>query len=99
MIIICVGVGFPVLFIIYNIIYYFKKKVIYTIKSENFVVVSDDFYKIQLYLSCINAILISIIVFVWEKFDPQYIFLPVILAFWGINYLIKYISRIKKYVE
>ena len=98
MIVICFGVGFPVLFIIYNIIYYFKKKVIYTIKSEDFVIVSDDFFKIQLYLSCINAMLISIIVFVWGKFDSQYIALPVILTFWGINYLIKYISRIKKYV-
>jgi len=98
MMVICFGVILPVLFIIYNIIYYFKKKVIYTINTEDFVIVSDDFFKLQLYLSCINAILTSILVFVWDKFNSRYTPLSVILTFWGINYLIKYISRIKKYV-
>ena len=99
MAVICFGVILPILFIIYNIIYYFDKKVIYTIKNDNFVIVSDDFFKIQLYLSCVNAILISIIIFVWDKFDFEFIALPVLLIFWGINYLIKYIIRVKKYVE
>jgi len=99
MAVICFGVILPALFIIYNIIYYFNKKVIYTIKNNNFVIVSNDFFKIQLYLSCVNAILISIIVFVWDKFDFEFIALPVLLVFWGINYLIKYIIKVKKYVE
>ena len=99
MMIICFGFILPVLFIIYNVIYYFKKKVIYTIRKEDFIIVNDDFFKIQLFFSCTNAILISIIVFVWGKSDSRYISLPVIAIFWGINYLIKYISRVKRYVE
>ena len=42
--IIC-GVIMPILFVIYNIIYYFNKKVIYTIKDKNFIIVMINFLK------------------------------------------------------
>ncbi|WP_242863310.1 hypothetical protein [Clostridium botulinum] len=57
MFIVC-GVIMPVVFIIYNIVYYFKKKVIYTIKDKNFIVINDEFFKIQLILSLLNSICI-----------------------------------------
>lgn len=96
--IIC-GVIVPILFVIYNIVYYFNKKVIYTIKDKNFVVINNNFFKIQLCLSCVNAILITIIVYLWDKFEYQSGFLLFILTFWGINYLIKFIATLKKYAK
>lgn len=78
--IIC-GVIVPILFVIYNIVYYFNKKVIYTIKDKNLVVINNKFFKIQLCLSCVNAILITIIVYLWDKFEYQSGFLLFILTF------------------
>lgn len=96
--IIC-GVIVPILFVAYNIVYYFNKKVIYTIKDKNLVVINNKFFKIQLCLSCVNAILITIIVYLWDKFEYQSGFLLFILTFWGINYLIKFIAILKKYAK
>lgn len=96
--IIC-GVVVPILFVIYNIVYYLKKKVIYTIKNKNFVIVNNNYFKVQLLLSCINSILISIIVRMWDKLNSQIYFLLFILTFWGINYLIKFISILKEYAK
>ena len=96
--IIC-GVIMPISFIIYNIVYYFNKKVIYSIKDKNLVVINNKFFKIQLCLSCINAILITIVVYVWDKFDSPFGLLLFIVTFWGINYLIKFIAILKKYAK
>lgn len=96
--IIC-GVIVPISFVIYNIVYYLKKRVIYTIKNKNFVIVNNNYFKIQLFLSCINSIFISIIVLIWDKFNSQLSFLLFVLTFWGINYLIKFIAILKKYAK
>ena len=96
--IIC-GVITPILFVIYNIIYYFNKKVIYTIKNKNLVIINNKFFKIQLCLSCVNSILIAIVVYAWDKFDSSFSFLFFMLTFWGINYLIKFIAILKRYAK
>jgi len=96
--IIC-GVIVPILFVIYNIVYYFKKKVIYTINDKNFVVINNKFFKIQLCLSCVNSILIAMVVYVWDKFNSPFSFLLFLLTFWSINYLIKFIAISKKYAH
>jgi hypothetical protein len=96
--IIC-GVIVPISFVIYNTVYYFNKKVIYTIKDKNLVVINNKFFKIQLCLSCVNSILITIVVYVWDKFNNPFSFLLFMLTFWGINYLIKFIAILKKYAK
>lgn len=96
--IIC-GVIVPILFVIYNIVYYLKKKVIYTIKNKNLVIVDNNYFKVQLFLSFINSIFISIIVGIWDKLNSQTCFLLFILTFWGINYLIKFIAILKEYAK
>ncbi|SEW34466.1 hypothetical protein SAMN05421659_11168 [[Clostridium] fimetarium] len=87
------------LYIIYNIICYFKENVIYSIRKVNLVIINHNFFKIQLYLSCVNAVVLTIIIYVWDKFDLRFFFVPMSITFFGINYLIKYIARLKKYVE
>jgi len=98
--IIC-GVIAPISFVIINIVYYFNKEVIYTIKDKNLVIINDKFFKIQLCLSCVNSILIAIEVYMQEKFNYHYPFglLLFLLTFWGINYLIKFIAILKKYAK
>ena len=98
--IIC-GVIAPISFVIINIVYYFNKEVIYTIKDKNLVIINDKFFKIQLCLSCVNSILIAIEVYMQEKFNYPYPFglLLFLLTFWGINYLIKVIAILKKYMK
>jgi len=98
--IIC-GVIAPISFVIINIVYYFNKEVIYTIKDKNLVIINDKFFKIQLCLSCVNSILIAIEVYMQEKFNYPYPFglLLFLLTFWGINYLIKFIAILKKYAK
>lgn len=97
MVFIICGVIMPISFVIYNIAYYFNKKVIYTIKDKNLVIINDKFFKIQLCLSCVNSILIAIIVYVWDKFNSPFGLLLFLLTFWGVNYLIKFIAILKKY--
>ncbi|MEA4828316.1 MAG: hypothetical protein VB130_17120 [Clostridium sp.] len=89
----------PLVFLIYNIMCYFKKKVIYTIKSEKFIIINDRFFNIQLLLSCINCILISVIAYLWEKFYFQFGVILYLGVFWTINYLIKGIAIFKKYAK
>ena len=96
--IIC-GVIMPILFVIYNMIYYFNKKVIYTIKDKNFIIVNDKFFKMQLFFSCLNAILVSIVIYFWDKYNSSLCLLFFILIFWGINYLIKFSAILKKYAK
>jgi len=87
------------LYIIYNIICYFKENVIYSIRKDDLVIINHNFFKIQLYLSGVNAVALTIIIYVWDKFDLRFFFVPMAITFFGINYLIKYIARFKKYVE
>lgn len=96
--IIC-GVILPIVFVIYNIIYYFNKKVIYTIKKDNFIIINDTFFKIQLFLSCLNAIFVSMVTYYLDKYNSSVGLLLFILIFWGINYLIKFIAILKKYAK
>ncbi|WP_315066873.1 hypothetical protein [uncultured Clostridium sp.] len=94
--IIC-GVTVPIVFVIYNIVCYSKKKVIYTMKDKNLVIINDKFFKIQLCLSCVNSIFIAIIVYMWDKVSYRFKLLLLLLTFWGINYLIKFIAILKEY--
>ncbi|KJZ92472.1 hypothetical protein ClosIBUN22A_CONTIG169g03521 [Clostridium sp. IBUN22A] len=64
--IIC-GLIVPIIFIIYNIICYLKRKVIYTINDSSLVIVDDRFFKLQLSLSLLNSLLVSVVVYIWEK--------------------------------
>ena len=96
--IIC-GLIVPIIFVIYNIICYLKRKVIYTINDSSLVIVDDRFFKLQLSLSLLNSLLVSVVVYIWEKQNLKFGILLFIMVYWGINYLIKYIGILKKYAQ
>lgn len=97
MLFIIIGIIFPILFIIYNLICYSKKLVIYTIKSKNFRVINEDFYKMQLGLSVVNSLFMTINIYILDKVNEPMGYLLLISIFWGINYLIKYSAVLKGY--
>ena len=92
-----IGIILPILFIIYNLVCYSKKIVIYTIKNKEFRVINENFYKIQLGLSIINSLFITINSYISDKVNYCIGFLLFISMFWGINYLIKFIAVSKGY--
>lgn len=96
--IIC-GIIMPILFAGYNITYYFKKKVIYTIKDKNFIIIDEKFFELQLYLSFLNAILVSVLVYFVDKYNFSSGLLFLMAVYWGINYLIKFGAILKKYAK
>ncbi|CAI3193726.1 hypothetical protein CNEO3_290063 [Clostridium neonatale] len=53
----------------------------------------------QLFFSCLNAILVSIVIYFWDKYNSSLCLLFFILIFWGINYLIKFSAILKKYAK
>ena len=89
------GIIIPILwFITYNIYCYKKKKVIYTIRKNDFKVIDDRFYAIQLSISIFNSICLTVIAY---NLKLDYMVLLYLAVFWLINYAIKWISIGKKY--
>ena len=97
MVFLIIGIIFPILFIIYNLICYSKKLVIYTIKRKNFRVINEDFYKIQLGLCVVNSLFMTINIYIYDKVNEPMGYLLFFSMFWGINYLIKYSTVLKGY--
>ncbi|MCR1952429.1 MULTISPECIES: hypothetical protein [Clostridium] len=93
------GVIIPMLFIVYNFICFSKKKIIYSVKIEDFRIINEDFFKLQLILSCINALFVSINAYIADRINYTIGFLLFISIFWGINYLIKFVAKLKGYIK
>ena len=95
-----IGVLAPLIFFIYNVICYFNKKVIYTIKSDKFIVINNTFYSLQLMLSCINCVLLFVLSFLLDYVQElQLNVICYLLIFWVINYFIKGIAILMKYAK
>ena len=63
-------IGLALFFLIYNVISYKKKNIIYTIRKGNISVIKDDYYNIQLIFSIFNCILLILgTVFIYNKID------------------------------
>lgn len=92
-----IGIILPIIFVTYNLICYIKKIVIYTIKSEDFNVINENFYKIQLGLSLVNALFMVINSYIADKINNTIGFLLFMSVFWGVNCLIKFIAVSKGY--
>ena len=92
-----VYISIALIFLIYSIISYKKKRIIYTIRNENINVLKDDYYKIQLLFcvfNCILLILESIIIYNTRFFICYYL-----ATFWIVNYLLKFMAIKMKYLN
>ena len=94
-----VSISMALIFLIYSIISYKKKRIIYTIlnEKEKIIVLEDDYYKIQLLFcvfNCILLILESIIIYNTRFFICYYL-----ATFWIVNYLLKFMAIKMKYLN
>ena len=93
-----------IFFIAYNIISFYKKKIIFSIncKDKEIYILNDEFFKLQLYFSIINSSILIILSIIFINFFYKYVLMYIsfcIFIFLIINYLIKIISLNKKYIK
>lgn len=87
------------IFLIYSIISYKKKSIIYTIRSEKISVIKDDYYKMQLsfcIFKCILLILGGVIIY--NKVSINLFISYYLSVFWLVSYLLKFIAIKMKYL-
>lgn len=88
----------PLIFLIYSLMAYKKKFIIYTIKNNNIRVTKDSYYILQLLFCIINCILLvfeSVMTIKSISFFACYY----VATFWLMNYLLKFVSIKMKYVS
>lgn len=88
----------PLIFLIYSLIAYKKKFIIYTIKNNKIRVTKDSYYILQLLFCIINCILLifeSVMTIKSISFFACYY----VATFWLMNYLLKFVSIKMKYVS
>lgn len=88
----------PLIFLIYSLIAYKKKFIIYTIKNNNIRVTKDSYYILQLLFCIINCILLifeSVMTIKSISFFACYY----VATFWLMNYLLKFVSIKMKYIS
>lgn len=93
-------IGAALSFLIYSIISYKNKNIIYTIRSEKMSAIKSDYYKLQLLFciaNCILLILESVISYNME--NTKFFLLYYFATFWLVNYLLKFIAVKMKYLN
>ncbi|MBE6087801.1 MAG: hypothetical protein E7206_07100 [Clostridium beijerinckii] len=90
-------------FFSYSLLCSKKRKVIYAINEFNLVVLDDKYFDLQLKMSIINSIIIIIGASLTQvpQLDSIKLVLPFItvLIFWIMNFRLKRLAIIKKYVQ
>ena len=88
------------IFLIYSIISYKKKSIIYTIRNEKINVLKDDYYNLQLLFCVFNCILLVLeSVIIYNKTNTSLFVCYYLATFWIVNYLLKFISIKMKYLN
>ena len=95
-----VYISIALIFLIYSIISYKKKNIVYTIRNEKINVLKDDYYKIQLLFCVFNCILLVLeSVIIYNKTNTSLFVCYYLATFWIVNYLLKFISIKMKYLN
>lgn len=95
-----VYISIALIFLIYSIISYKKKSIIYTIRNEKINVLKDDYYKMQLLFCVFNCILLVLESVIIYNDSNASLFLCYYLAtFWIVNYLLKFIAIKMEYLN
>ena len=94
-------ISIALIFLVYSIISYKKKSIIYAVRDgkEKVTVLKDDYYKIQLLfcvLNCILLILETLIIYIHS--NSGLFTLYYIGTFWIVNYLLKFMAIKIKYL-
>lgn len=95
-----VGIFIATWFIVYNLICYKKRKMIYTINQDRYYVLNNNYFKTQLIFGMINSIfLIMFSLYCYLIIGEMGLFtLGLIIIFWGLNFTLSLYSRRKGYL-
>ena len=95
-----VYISIALIFLVYSIISYKKKSIIYTIRNEKINVLKDDYYNLQLLFCVFNCILLVLeSVIIYNKTNTSLFVCYYLATFWIVNYLLKFISIKMKYLN
>ena len=95
-----VYISIALIFLIYSIISYKKKNIIYTIRSEKINVSKDNYYNLQLLFCVSNCILLILeSVAIYNKTNTTLFVCYYLVTFWVVNYLLKFIGIKMKYLN
>ena len=95
-----VYISIALIFLIYSIISYKKKRIIYTIRNENINVLKDDYYKMQLLFCVFNCILLVLeSVIIYNDSNASLFLCYYVATFWIVNYLLKFIAIKMEYLN
>ena len=97
-----VYISIALIFLIYSIISYKKKSIIYTIRNEKekINVLKDDYYKMQLLFCVFNCILLILeSVIIYNNSNTSLFVCYYLATFWIVNYLLKFIAIKMKYLN
>ena len=95
-----VYISIALIFLIYSIISYKKKNIVYTIRNEKINVLKDDYYNLQLLFCVFNCILLVLeSVIIYNKTNTSLFVCYYLATFWIVNYLLKFISIKMKYLN
>lgn len=95
-----VYISMALIFLIYSIISYKKKSIIYTIRNKKINVLKDDYYKIQLLFCVFNCILLILgSAIIYNKVNINLFTSYYLAIFWIINYLLKFVAIKIKYLN
>lgn len=93
-------VGIALIFLVYSIMSWKNKKMIYTIQSEKISVLKDKYYNLQLWFCVLNCILLILCsVFMRDKANTAFFVSCYLCIFWVVNYSLKFIGIKMKYLN
>lgn len=95
-------ISIALIFLIYSIISYKKKNIIYTVcnEKEKLTVLKDDYYKMQLLFCVFNCILLILeSVIIYNNSNTRFFICYYLATFWIVNYLLRFIAIKMKYLN
>lgn len=99
-VVLIVYISIALIFLVYSIISYKNKSIIYTISNENISVLKDDYYNLQLLFCVFNCILLILeSVIIYNNTNTPLFVSYYLATFWIVNYLLKFIAIKMKYIN
>lgn len=96
---VCLFVIIAVALIIHNLICYKKKKLIYVFSKKKYIILKSDYFVAQLVFGILNSIFMILFSFYAYRTieNPSLYILFNMMIFWGMNFILDFYSRKKKY--
>lgn len=99
-IVLIIYISIAVIFLIYSIISFRKRRIIYAINNEKIKVVKDNYYNLQLSFCVLNSILLILeSVIFYNNTNISLFVCYYLVTFWIVNYLLKFIAIKMKYLS